>query len=292
MLLLRPLVTKVLAGRNSAGLATLPSKRQVPIDLVRDDEEAVRLGDLGDGTHHVRRGNGARGIVGQRDDQHAGTETREPCGDEALGEQRRIGHASGGADRDRPDALADEGGLGGVAHPRGTGQHDVARQHPQQREEQSLAPRREDDLVGVRRQPVASEIAGCRLASRSRARYGTVGVLGGRVREDVANAGKHRQPGFAEGEVNDGGTRRDLPPNALVGSERRRRLDDRQDVRRSGCGRRRHSAPGALDHERSRNSNLARASEAPRQENLMETTLTAPYAATVSAGERLGRSDA
>ena len=215
-------MTNVRSGRNSAGLRSARLEGKVAVDLVRDDGEIVRAGELGDLAHECGRGERARRVVGQRQDEDPGPAAVGPGRRDRLGQGGRARHAACLTDRDVPDAPAGELGLGRVAHPRGAGEEHVPGQHVQQREEEGLAARREDHLLGPGRQAPPGEVAGGRDPGGDRSLDRAVAVVGSAAGEHLGEAREDGQARLAEGQMDDGGPGGDPPAYARVGGERRR----------------------------------------------------------------------
>ena len=220
---IRPLGQELGRAQHVAGLV-----REITVDLVRDQGEPVRVGDLDRAAHLAGARHGAGRVVGKREHEHAGAGALPGRIGERLLERGRVGDAAGpaGGDRHTPDTLARERGLRGVADPGRLWQDDVAGEHRQKRPEERLAARRENYLVGVGWQPPAVEPCGRCRAGRHRARDRPVAVVGTAGAERVEDRLGNRQPGFTEGEVKDRTAGLDQPAQALVHGQRRGRRDD------------------------------------------------------------------
>ena len=197
---------------------------EVAVDLVGDDHQARRLGDLAHLAHQRLRGDGAGRVVGQREHEDARPRADALRLGERGAEMGRVGHAARLlADRHADHPLAGDRRVCGVADPARHRQHDVAGQHLQQRVEQRLAAGREHDLIGRRLQPPAPEVAGRRLARRRRPGDRPVAVAPRALGQPLRHRGQHRQPRLAERQVQDVLARRELGAHALVGRQRGRR---------------------------------------------------------------------
>ena len=173
--------------------------RQVPVDLVGDDEQVVALGHSAQRADRVRRGQRPRRVIGQRDDHRADPPPLAPGRRHRGGQQLRVRHAAlAGQDRhvDRPDA--GQRGLRGVTDPARPGNRHVRAQVQQQPVQQRLAPRAAHHVSRSGRQAAPRPVPGGCRPQFQRPGDRTVRVDVARTRERVPQHRGDRHSRLAE----------------------------------------------------------------------------------------------
>jgi hypothetical protein len=177
---------------------------EVPVDLVRDDDQAVPFGDGAQGADGAGRGQRPGRVVGQRDDDRADRAAgRVPHRDGArqlpgVRHAARAGHEVRGP--------AGQASLRAVTDPARPGHRDVAPDRRDQAEQQGLAARAGHYRVGVGGQAAPGPVRGGRRPQRGLAGHGAVGRAARgvgqrrpqhRVGGQPRLAERHRQHGLA-----------------------------------------------------------------------------------------------
>jgi hypothetical protein len=178
-----------------------PVEDDVAVDLVRDDQHVLLLGDRAELDDHLRRDQGAGRVVRRGQHQQARVPAARPQLGDRLAEQPGVGGASAGLwDRDELGPPPEQPRLRRVGHPRRLRQQHVAAHGRDHRQQQGLAPWRDHDLVGVGGDPAAGEVAGDRDPDRLVAGDRSVGGAASAGGEPVDQPWEQRQPGLPEAE--------------------------------------------------------------------------------------------
>ncbi len=177
---------------------------EVPVDLVRDDDQAVPFGDRAQRADGVGRGLGPGRVVGQRDDDRADRAAGRARHRDGPGQLPGVRYAARAGHEVR--GPAGQAGLRAVADPARPGHRDVAADRRDQAEQQRLAARAGHHRVGVGGQAAPVPVRGGRLAQRGVAGHRAVGRAARGVGQRLAQhrvggqprlAERHRQHGLA-----------------------------------------------------------------------------------------------
>jgi len=208
---------------------------EVPVDLVRDDDQPVPFGDRAQRAHGARRGLGPGRIVGQRDDDRtdrAAGRTRHRYGASQL---PRVRHAARAGHEVR--GPAGQAGLRAVADPARPGDRDVAADRRDQAEQQRLAARAGHDRLGVGGQAAPAPVGGGSLAQRGVAGHRAVGRAARGVGQRLAQHRVGGQPRLAERHRQHGLAAAAAFVQGLVGGQRGGdRYGDRAELGIAGAG--------------------------------------------------------
>ena len=171
---------------------------QVPVDLVRDDHQVVRLGYRAQRPHGRGRGQPAGRVVGQRHYDRTDRVACRPRRRHRPGELVRVRNSA----RTRHEVCLPpgQGGLRGVADPAGTGHRDVTVDGGHQAEQQGLAARPADHRLRAGGQAAPGPVAGGRLAQGGVPGDRAVGVAPGGPGQRGAQRAVRGQARLAEGQ--------------------------------------------------------------------------------------------
>ena len=174
---------------------------QVPVDLVRDDHQVVRLGHRTEVPDGRGRGQPAGRVVGERHYDRTDRVARRPRRRHRPGEVVRVRDSA----RTRHEVCrpAGQGGLRGVADPAGPGHGDAGpwtADGGHQAEQQGLAARPADHRVRVGGQAAPGPVAGRRRAQRGVPGDRAVGVAPGGAGQRGAQRPVRGQARLAEGQ--------------------------------------------------------------------------------------------
>ena len=220
-------------GRNSGrtGEVGLAVVDEVPVDLVRDDDQAVPFGGRAQGPDGAGRGQGPGRIIGQRDDDRADRAAGRPRRRYGANQLPGVRHAARAGHEMRDPA--GQAGLCAVADPARPGHRDVAADRRDQAEQQGLAARAGHHRLRVGGQAAAVPVRGGGLPQRGVAGHRAVGRAACGVRQRLAQQRVGGQPRLAERHRQHGLAAAAPGRHGLVGGQGRRH---RHGARKEGMG--------------------------------------------------------